>query len=937
MRKATIIAFVSILTLVALNVYYYYNTYQWQLETQENILRKGLLVCYKQIEQNLSSTQTNMALFINNQELDTLLEKRARATEIQRRMEMLFNRYSGYLNALKIVRVSDGSSYTLKRNPNQSYIYFFDKSTVRSAFNHTQIIDALGETLTYIQPLYNDLKVFGYVEKEFRVKDFFKSSFYSFSLGDLQFQWVLKYNGTVLYNTLEEAEFYPLVDSRELTRSTSGVFSKIHSINIGDKEVRVLSLFLRSTMSEPGYFMVFSLPMNMITGSIVRNAFLVGVISLLVIVFITVFYGIALKHQQEKERRLRQSEQALAKVLHYLPVGIVLLDESQEVRQINKAAMKLFFLEDEDLMVGQVLDEKRLLAHYQIVGSTSFSPYDNRYVLKDGEGTEHVILNEKIPFFLQSERYLIDFYHDITPFLGAEAKKDPTPQSEFIANISHELRTPLNGIIGMNELLLTSPNLPPDEREMAGLARRSAETLLALINDILDFSKIESGKFEIESIPFNLHDEIAETVDSFSQIALKKRIAITWHSTTRLPYDFIGDPLRLRQVFNNLIGNALKFTPSGKIHLSVHESQMLNGSKALLFSVKDTGIGIRQSKLKSIFKPFLQADQTTTRKYGGTGLGTTISKQLVNLMGGEIWANSPSGLSDDPEFPGADFSFTLPFKTRKFFKELNLESVLSFAQAEALIISDDVLQVQVMSKNFNTLGIRFSVLPPSRETIDLLLSTERYHFLVIDHRPDLNGLDFLMELYNHHLHKKYLIAIQSSDYQVVNTRVARQMGADVYLRKPVSVSVLKNFLLRHFTAIDTDNPSAPLPVPEALNILVMEESSLERQVIQNIFRRLGYSIDLAVECSEVFTLSQEKNYDMILLNNCPPQMDGPSVARRLRKQGHLEPIIMLASNTEEELGLHDYDNGIDDFLVKPVGMDNILKMIIKWGNRADER
>ncbi len=163
------------------------------------------------------------------------------------------------------------------------------------------------------------------------------------------------------------------------------------------------------------------------------------------------------------------------------------------------------------------------------------------------------------------------------------------------------------------------------------------------------------------------------------------------------------------------------------------------------------------------------------------------------------------------------------------------------------------------------------------------------------------------------------------------------MGADVYLRKPVSVNVLRNFLLRHFTAIDTGNRSVPLPIPEALNILVMEESSLERQVMQNIFRRLGYTIDLAVECSEVFTLSQEKHYDLILLNNCPPLMDGPSVARRLRKQGHKEPIIMLAANTEEELNLHENANGIDDFLVKPVGMDNILKMIIKWGNRAERR
>jgi signal transduction histidine kinase/DNA-binding response OmpR family regulator len=934
MRKATLLAIISILALVGSNVYYYFDTYRWQIQTQETILKKELLVCYNQIDQTLNRTQTNLVLMITHNELDSLFEDNSRTLEIQRRMEMLYNRYGEYLNTLTIVRVSDGSAYTLKQNPNQSFTYYFKKETIRSAFNHNQLIDAKGETLTYVQPLYNDLKIFGYIELEFRVKDFFRTSFYSFSLGDLQFQWVLKYNGTVLYNTIENDNFYPVIDSRELINNSSEVFSRIHSINIDNKEVRVLSLFLHSKMSEPGYFLVFSLPIKMLKGSIVRNAFLIGFISLLIILIIMGFYGYTLYNQQKKERRLRQSEQALNKMLHYLPVGILLVDQNREIKLINKAAKKLFYLEDEDQVLGQILDEKKLLSQYELLSSTSYSKYDNRYILKDKEGKEHVLSNEKIPFFLLNERYFIDFYHEITPFLTSDLKNAQTPQSEFIANISHELRTPLNGIIGMNELLVNSTNIPKDEREMAKVARRSAETLLTLINDILDFSKIEAGKFEIESIPFNLHDEVASTIQSFAQNARAKKLTLTWHSSTRLPYDFMGDPIRIRQVFSNLIGNAIKFTPSGRVHLSIEESRMLNGGKALQFSVKDTGIGIKNEKLSTIFNPFSQADQTTTRKFGGTGLGTTISKQLVNLMGGEIWAGSPSGLSENPDFPGAEFAFTLPFKTRKFFKELHLNRIVSFTQAQAMIISDDALQVQVMSKNLTTLGIKYDVLPPSRETLHLLRDSQRYHFLVIDHRPDLNGLDFLLELYNYHLHKKYLIAIQSNDYQLSNTKVARQLGADIYLRKPVTLKVLNNFLLRQFTAIDAEKPSLPLSIPEGLNILALEESPLERQVIKNIFLRLGYSIDLSDQSSEVAEMSENTHYDLILLNYNPSGTDVLEVAKTLRNQGYKNPIVILTSNTEEEFQLKNTKGLINDYLVKPVGMDNILRIILKWCNHG---
>ncbi|GAO29365.1 BarA sensory histidine kinase [Geofilum rubicundum JCM 15548] len=383
---------------------------------------------------------------------------------------------------------------------------------------------------------------------------------------------------------------------------------------------------------------------------------LASLVVLLAFVFVYVYH---MRKQLVEKNRIRQSEGSLNKVLHYLPVGIILVDSHQRIRMINKAATRLFQLEEMEMVEGHVLDENALFGGFQILEKKVVSASGVRYTIQDVNGVERLINNEKIPIFLQSERYVFEFFHELTGFVQKTDSLLSTSQSEFIANISHELRTPLNGIIGMTDLLLGSHTLQRDDREKTYMAKRSAETLLSLINDILDFSKLEAGHFEIESMPFNLKEETKTIVNDFIPLAREKGIHLMTRFDQALPSDFIGDPLRIRQVFNSLLNNAIKFTPTGKIEVSAQPGKLPNGGQAILFSVKDSGIGIQPQKLKTIFEPFSQADSSSARKFGGTGLGTTISKQLVQLMGGEIWANSPSGLSSHPEFPGTEFCFTI--------------------------------------------------------------------------------------------------------------------------------------------------------------------------------------------------------------------------------------------------------------------------------------
>jgi signal transduction histidine kinase/DNA-binding response OmpR family regulator len=559
------------------------------------------------------------------------------------------------------------------------------------------------------------------------------------------------------------------------------------------------------------------------------------------------------------------------------------------------------------------------------------SAHGIRYIVIDVANQERVIFNDKIPFFLQSEKYFMESYHELTSYLQPTEKSLHGFKSGFITNISHELRTPLNGIMGIVEMLVKSQNLPEHEKEMANLAKRSGETLMGIINDILDYSRLEGGKLEVESIPFNLKDEVDSLIKEFIPEAREKKIVITTDFTTPLPVDFIGDPVRLRQVISNLLNNAIKFTPFGTVQITSRTAKTVNGGPAILISIKDSGIGIKQEKLETIFEPFSQADQSLSRKFGGTGLGTTISKHLVLLMGGEISAKSPSGLSPDPQYPGAEISFTLPLKTRKYLKSLDFTGIYSYAQLKCLVISDDPLQVQVISRNFIALGLDFKVLPPTRETLDLLIRRDPVHLVVIDHRYDFNGIEFLQEMYNHHLHKDHLIILQSSDYQSSNTTIAHRLGADVYLRKPIQLSTLREFILSNFPDLLAHEKEAILSVPEALKIMVIEDNLLNQKVIRNLLRKIGYDITIVVSVHEAFEVLNDCEFDLILADFYIIQSASSSVIADMKSRNFKCPIVVMASSfdlnddTRNAL-LH---SGVDDFLLKPFDMQLVSEVLFR--------
>ncbi|MGQ1787843.1 response regulator [Saccharicrinis sp. GN24d3] len=925
MKRTLIFVICSIVFLVVSNIYYYRDTYNWQIATHHKVLEKDLSTCSEILSNYFSEATTNVMLMLNEEELGGLFNFKLQNQEVQKRIELLFNRYSKVLNKLEVYD-TNGHFYSLTKDPNKNLITTFGEDYIKEEFKPSILPNK--ENIIFVQPLYSETHIFGYVVFTYNLQEFYADIFRNFHVEDHEFQWIIASDTNIIYSSLPNIKlvaptnFPPKEDSKLHT----------HFLERKGRKFKVISVSQNVQTSKTKLTLVFSMPIQPITHSIVRNSFLVAMISFAVILLIVLAFYQHISKNRMSMIRSSQSEDALSKILHYLPLGVVLTDSNNKIKLVNKVALKIFEHEDEDILIDQEATDKTMFEKKKLVQIVEVSPTSNKYIFKGRGGKkEQVIVSEKKTLFNQDIKnniqFFIEIFGDQTARSNGSAEKAKTT---FIANISHELRTPLNGIIGMTDLVLSSDEIQSAEREMMKVVKRSADTLLALINDILDFSKIEAGKLEVESIPMNLANEIKETIESFNPIAKERNIVLKTEQEESLPKDFMCDPLRFRQVLNNLIGNAIKFTPVGEVRLSVSRSTAFNGNPALKFCISDTGIGIKKEKLKTIFNPFAQEDESTTRKFGGTGLGTSISKNLVGLMGGEIWANSPSNISTNTRYPGSEFCFTLPFVTKHTRKELDFSYILSWGQINTLIITDETLQVQNIIKNLMALGINHKVMAPSQETIVILKNKPNIQLLVIDQRPDFNGIDFLQQIYSNNLHNNFIILLQSSDYETMNTNIGKKLGADIFLRKPVKLSNLRQFVLRHFQSIKSQDSLVGKIVPDNIKILVAEDNKFNQQVALNLFRKIGYEIDLANNGREAVDKFKLNKYNIIFMDLIMPGIDGFDATKELKCYDESCPIIAMTANNDDKQRELAFKSGIDDFIVKPAQKEEITRMLIKW-------
>jgi PAS domain S-box-containing protein len=661
----------------------------------------------------------------------------------------------------------------------------------------------------------------------------------------------------------------------------------------------------------------------------------------------------SIRKQREKERfekELADFKEFLEKVLSSLAEGVLVEDEQGMITYANPSMEKMLGYARGGLngrhwsVVISPEELDRVKEKSARRRSKTLETYES--LLQAGDGRKiPVLIHARSLFDGLRFRGVVSAVTDITELKKTQeelrasreaALAASRAKSEFLANMSHEIRTPMNGVIGMIELALQT-SLSDEQKGFLSGARASAESLLTVLNDILDFSKIEARMVEFNPAEFNLPDSVTEIVSTLSLVAHKKGLELNCRVDPGLPRKVVGDVARLRQVIVNLVSNAIKFTERGEVSVDVKEAARDDGAIVLHFSVRDTGIGIPEEKQKTIFQPFVQADNSTSRRYGGTGLGLAISSQLVEMMSGRIWVVSRPG-------EGSTFHFTARLDVPKGRAGLKPEKTPEELRGLRVLAVDDndtnrlIIKEMVASWDFEV-----TAAASGREALELIEADRkqgrRFNLVILDvNMPEMDGFTLLRKIRADADYADCPVIVLTSADRLGDVRKVRQLRASGYLVKPAKPSELFDLII---TAVsDKGKPAAgakPAAAeatekgarPSSYEILLAEDNPVNQKVATLILEKRGHKVTVVPDGRQAVEALGRGRFDLVLMDVQMPELDGYAATAEIRKMegesgGHI-PIVAMTAHAMKGDREKCLAAGMDDYISKPIYPEELYR------------
>lgn len=646
---------------------------------------------------------------------------------------------------------------------------------------------------------------------------------------------------------------------------------------------------------------------------------------------------------QERTAQLKESRNQLRKILDNSPVSVAFESEGI-LKFVNKHFVDDFGLKEGDETVALYTSAANKAEIFGSIKNHAYA-YSFEVQMLNRDRKERHMLVTYIPLDLHDMEGTLFWTVDITSIRETQKEmesakmlaEDATKaKSEFLARMSHEIRTPMNAIIGMTHLTLQT-ELNSKQQDYLHKIQSASHLLLQVINDILDFSKIEAGKMDIEQTIFDINEIIRKISDVFGIQCAEKGLELNLNLDENLPHIFIGDPLRITQVLTNLVSNAVKFTEQGEISISVTVADSDNEYMTLKFSVKDTGIGIKEEYMDKLFGSFSQAEDSTTRKHGGTGLGLSICKKLVELMGGTISVSSEFG-------SGTSFEFTVKLQ-KTDNDELMLELPAELTNVRVLVVDDHKVSLSIMEKILTSLSFKVDAADSGAKASQMLeeayISGTGYKMVFLDWKmPDMDGIELTRKIRENtdRYHNPKIIMVSAYPRDEIR-KLSGDVNLDSYITKPVCASNIfdtiisvfgKDHIVRHHITSGRVSDIDLLAI-KGTKILLAEDNHINQQIAEEMLTQFGFVITVADNGAEALEKVRNEDFDLVLMDIQMPVMDGYTAAGEIRKLGFQRlPVIAMTANAMSGDREKSLESGMNDHINKPVDPDEMLATLVKW-------